>query len=260
VNVYAWAEYFPRQSSTSSQGDGIPRELFGVRFARRGGDGSIRGAFQLRHRHDERSPATWPGDTKGFWMKLDRPRSPCGQFRPRILKILSRSIPATASRCPGMWGTSASCTTPTRPKPSSAMRRSRVSRWSSQGDRREVREMRHQAFSTNWRTHALVARFWASRSSPMIRRSSMPWWPASTNQALLRRIASSGYYEQLPTANCAWHRVLRRRHDRAAHGQEGNTHVRIDYAIAARWCPCSSTNLSSPRIRQPLRRLRSSIS
>ena len=147
MNVYAWSEYFP-----PSVIDKFQKETgLHVNYSVFDSPDAAETALSVGHSNYDivtmnASPHLAREIPKGFWMKLDPSKIPnAANSDPRILKILGQVDPGNRFAVPWMWGTVGILYNADKARAilgDTPITQSR--RRPQQGDRREVREMRHQ--------------------------------------------------------------------------------------------------------------------
>jgi putrescine transport system substrate-binding protein len=242
VNVYAWAEYFPASVVEKFQketGLHVHHTVFDSPDA-------AETAVSVGHSDYDiitmnASPHLAREIPRGFWLKLDRPRIPnAANADPQILKLLRQVDPGNQYAVPWMWGTVGIMYDADKAK--TILGGAPINSLDVLLNKATASKFEKCGISIldNWQDiMPMVARY--------LGQPQLSDEPAKLDavvaklqelRPLLRRIASSGYYEQLADGELclaigySGDAMIARRM-----AAEGNTKVRIDYAYAREIVP-----------------------
>ena len=251
VNVYAWAEYFPPSVIDKFQ----KATGFHVNYSVFDSPDAAETALSVGHSNYDivtmnASPHLAREIPKGFWMKLDPSKIPNAvNSDPRILKILEQVDPGNRFAVPWMWGTVGIMYNADKAK--AILGDAPITSLEVVLNKAIAAKFEKCGISVldNWQDiMPLVARY---LGQPQLSDdpAKLDAVVAKLNEIkpLLRRIASSGYYEQLADGELclaigySGDAMIARRM-----AQEGNTHVRIDYAYSREMVPLFVDNLVIP--------------
>ena len=205
------------------EGNRDSRELFGVRFSGCGRDDSVRRKFQLRHRHNERLSASCAGNTQGVLEETHYAKIPNARNADRgILHILQQVDPGNQYAVPWMWGTVGVMYNVDKAK--AILGDTAITSLDVVLNKSSAAKFEKCGISIldSWQDiMPMVSRY--------LGQAQLSDDPAKLNavvaklaeiKPLLRRISSSGYYEQLADGElCLAIGVFGRCHDCTAHGQ-----------------------------------------
>jgi len=242
VNVYAWSEYFP-----PSVIDKFQKETgLHVNYSVFDSPDAAETAISVGHSNYDiitmnASPHLAREIPRGFWLKLDRSKIPnAANADPRILRVLGQVDPGNQFAVPWMWGTVGIMYNVDKAK--AILGDAPITSLDVILNKASAAKFEKCGISIldNWQDILpMVARY---LGQPQLSDdpSKLDAVVAKLGEIkpLLRRIASSGYYEQLADGELclaigySGDAMIARRM-----AKEGNTKVRIDYAYAREIVP-----------------------